>query len=175
MSKEIILTSPTYGKIDLVRTIEIIKDYILASPESEFELTIGSDSRSYDRTKLIKVIALHKIGGGGIFFYATDYLPPMRGNNAENIVRRKVIAETQASIELADAFLKEFENEFDRTGFDYTEYNIDYQIHCDVGYKGKTNGLIPEITQWVQSVGVFSAVIKPDSFAASSIANKIRR
>lgn len=172
MEKEkIIMNSPTYGKVDLTQIITIIKDYLSKDKEAEYEITIGTDSQNFNRTKIVKVIAVHKIGGGGIFFYDVIYLPLIKE------IRRKLITETQLSIDLANAFIDELEKEFDRSDWDYTEYKITFQLHCDIGYNGKTSVLIPEITAWVKSAvpDDFEAIIKPDSFAASSIANKISK
>lgn len=165
---EIIMNSPTYGKVNMLQIVEIIKNFLNKDKFSRYEITIGTDSQNFNRTKIVKVIAIHKIGGGGIFFYDIIYLPLIKE------LRRKLITETQLSIDLANSFLDELENEFDRTEFDYTEFNIDFQLHCDIGYNGKTNALIPEITSWVKAAvpEEFSPIIKPESFAASSIANK---
>ena len=166
--KDIKMTSPTYGKIDLVSIVEIIKNFISKDKDSSYSITIGTDSQNFNKTKIVKVIAIHKIGGGGIFFYDIIYLPLIKD------LRQKIHTETQLSINLANLFIDELENEFDRTEWDYTEYDIAFQLHCDIGHNGKTNLLIPEITNWVKSAvpTEFSAIIKPDSFAASSIANK---
>lgn len=171
MEKEIMMNSPTYGKVSLQKIVEIIRDYISKSPDSEYEITIGTDSQNFNRTKIVKVIAVHKVGGGGIFFYDIIYLPLIKE------IRRKLVTETQLSIDLANAFVDELDKEFDRTEWDYTEYKISFQIHCDVGYNGKTSVLINEITTWAASSvpDMFSAIIKPDSFAASSIANKFSK
>jgi len=165
---EITMISPTYGKVNLTQIISIIKDYISKDKNGEYNITIGTDSQNFNRTKIVKVIAVHKKGKGGIFFYETIYLPLIKD------IRSKLTKETKLSIDLANAFIDELEREFDRSDWDYTEYNIDFSIHCDIGHDGKTNVLIPEITAWVASEGPagFKPVIKPFSFAASSIANK---
>lgn len=111
------------------------------------------------------VIAVHRRGKGGIFFYKTTYFEKIKS------IRLKLTTETQLSLELADAFLKEMEDEFDRSGFFYAEENITYTIHVDAGHDGKTNALIPEITAWVKANG-YNVTVKPESYAASSIANK---
>ena len=170
-TEKIIMNSPTYGKVDLKQIVEIIRDYISKDSNAEYEITVGTDSQNFNRTKIVKVIAVHKIGCGGIFFYDVIYLPLIKE------IRRKLITETQLSIDLANALFDELEREFDRTEWDYTNYKINFQLHCDIGRDGKTNVLIPEITNWVKSAVPegFTAIIKPDSFAASSIANKISK
>lgn len=166
--EQIFLKSPTYGRVNLEQTVKIIKDFISNFPDAEYEVTIGTDSQNFNKTKIVKVIAVHKIGGGGIFFYDIVYLPLIKE------LRRKLVTETQMSIDLANAFIDELEKEFDRSLWDYTNYNLRFQLHCDIGYNGKTSALIPEITGWVKAAvpDEFEPIIKPESFAASSIANK---
>lgn len=162
------MKSPTYGKVDLTQIVGIIKDYINRNPDSDYEITIGTDSQNFNKTKIVTVIAVHKIGGGGIFFYDVLYLPLIKE------LRVKLNKETQMSIDLANSFVTELEAEFDRTGWYYDDFNISFQLHCDIGHNGKTKVLIPEITGWVKAAvpEEFQPIIKPESFAASSIANK---
>lgn len=157
------MNSPTYGKVDLEQIIKIIKNIVDSEPQYKYNLFVGTDSQNFDSTKMVMVVALHKVGAGGIFFYKTFYVPKVKS------IRKKLTIETQASLGLADKLIELFEKEFDKTGFDYTKIN--FGIHVDIGTNGKTNVLIPEITAWVKACG-YECSIKPDSFTASSIANK---
>lgn len=51
------------------------------------------------------------------------------------------------------------------------DLNVSFQIHCDIGRSGKTSVLIKEVVSWVTSQG-YVCLIKPDSYAASGIADK---
>ena len=164
-TEEIVMRSPTYGAVSLQKIVEIVRDYIQKDPNSSYDVTIGTDSQNFDKTKIVMVIAVHRKGRGGIFFYKITYL------NRINNIRQKLTTETQLSLELADAFLAEMEKEFDRSGFFFLQENITYTIHVDAGHDGKTNALIPEITAWVRANG-YNVTVKPESYAASSIANK---
>ena len=163
--EEIIMKSPSRRNVTLKQIVEIVRDYINEDPNAHYDVTIGTDSQNFDRTKIVMVIAVHRRGKGGIFFYKTTYFEKIKS------IRLKLTTETQLSLELADAFLKEMEDEFDRSGFFYAEENITYTIHVDAGHDGKTNALIPEITAWVKANG-YNVTVKPESYAASSIANK---
>ena len=55
--------------------------------------------------------------------------------------------------------------------FDIDDIDVHFQIHCDIGKSGKTRELIKEIVGWVTSEG-YDCLIKPDSYAANSIADK---
>lgn len=165
LKEEMVMRSPTKGELSLQKVVEAVRDFIQASPDDHYEVTIGTDSQNFDKTKIVVVIAVHRRGKGGIFFYKVTYLD--RINN----IRQKLITETSLSLEFANAFLEEMENEFDRSGFFYAQENITYTIHVDAGHDGKTNALIPEITAWVKANG-YNVSVKPESYAASSIANK---
>lgn len=159
------MISPTYGKVGIERMAEIVSEYIAKDRYADYEISIGTDSQNYNKTKIVLVLAVRKIGSGGIFFYCIEYIK--RINN----IREKLIKETQMSLELADSFLKVMDERFYNGKFDYTKHNIYYIIHIDAGHNGKTNVLIPELVGWVTACG-YDATVKPESFAASSIANK---
>ena len=61
--------SPTYGKISYEKMISIIKEFIEKSPQSAYNISVGTDSQNFDYTKTVIVVAIHRIGSGGIFFY----------------------------------------------------------------------------------------------------------
>ena len=169
MQKEdFLMKSPTRGELNLQEIVGVVRDYIEESPHDNYQITIGTDSQNFDRTKIVEVIAVHRSGKGGIFFYKISYLKRITN------IRQKLTQETQMSLELADAFLEEMENEFFRSGFVYDEPNITYTIHVDAGNDGKTNVLVPEIVAWVKANG-YNVSIKPYSYAASSIANKFSK
>ena len=73
---------------------------------------------------------------------------------------------------IADKLIEEFEKE------EYNELflNVPISIHVDAGNsdKGKTKPLIPELVGWVKACG-YDYEVKPNSFAASSIADKISK
>lgn len=162
---EIMMTSPTHGLVNLDEIVTYIIEYVKSEPNAEYEVAIGTDSQNFDKTKIVLTLVARKMGHGGIFFYKIDYLPLIRN------IREKLTKETHMSLELADKFMSLLEQRFDTEGFDYAEYKIHYQVHVDAGYNGKTTELIPELTSWVRACG-YDVSIKPESFAASSIANK---
>ena len=54
--------------------------------------------------------------------------------------------------------------------------NSTFSIHVDAGKSdnGKTKELIPELVGWIKSCG-YDCEVKPESFVASSIADKISK
>ena len=147
---------------------KIIAEYIAAQPFAEYEITVGTDSQSHSKTKLVEVIAVHRVGAGGIFFYRTEYVDKIR------VLKEKIIEETARSIDNATGLLDEISVKLIDHDIDIDDLNVHFQIHCDIGHYGKTSALISEITNWVESMG-YEVAIKPDSYTASGIANKISK
>lgn len=158
------MKSITYGDVTLPEIANIIKEQILKNNGVEHNLIIGTDSQNFSDTKIVVVIALQHVGHGGIFFYDVT-----RVRKITNI-KQKLITETQMSLELATNVIEELDKLFDETGFDYTSH-LNFSIHVDAGENGPTKKVIPEIVAYIKSYG-FDVAVKPDSFVASSIADK---
>ncbi|MDO5649411.1 MAG: ribonuclease H-like YkuK family protein [Gallicola sp.] len=163
--------SQTYGLVNLKEISTIIMKEIKKSPMEEYIIAIGSDSQNTTRTKLVEVIVLQKVGKGGVFFYRITSFKPIRD------LRRKLIAETEKTIGLGISFLEELENLYIEEGFDYQDYDLSLQIHCDVGKEGSSNQMVPMVVGYVKGVMMdcYEVKIKPYSFAASTVADKISK
>lgn len=148
--------SPTYGKVSYEKMIDIIKDFIKKSPESTYNISVGTDSQNFDYTKVVVVIAIHRIGNGGIFFY--DVKTVKKINN----ISQKLFYETSNSLDIAMKLSETLERE---------KIDFGISIHVDAGKKGQTSKLIPEIVGWIKACG-FCCETKPNSYAASSIADR---
>lgn len=148
--------------------MKLIADYISKDINQEYEITVGTDSQNHNKTKMVEVIAVHRVGHGGVFFYRTEYVRKIKA------LKEKIIEETSRSLENAQGLLDEVGLYLLEDGIDIDELNVHFKIHCDIGHYGKTSLLIKEIVSWVHSCG-YEAVIKPDSYAASGIANKISK
>lgn len=148
--------SITHGHVTLNQMIDIIKSFIKEKPESQYRISIGTDSQNFDSTKTIIVVAVHRIGNGGIFFYEEKRTKKITD------VYQKLFYETNVSLDLAAKLSDRFKAE----GFDYG-----ISIHVDAGPNGPSHKVIPEISAWIRSCG-FDCKTKPESYAASSIANK---
>ena len=64
-------------------------------------------------------------------------------------------------------------NEFFEKGIDLTDKSgkIHFHIHMDIGKEGPTRDFIQELTGWITALG-YDFEIKPDSYAASHIADR---
>ena len=131
------------------------------------QIIIGTDSQTFSYTKFVSVICMIAEGRGGIFFYEISH------KNRMSDVRTKLREETNESLLLADKLIQMLEND---GRYKELYLNCPISIHVDAGNsdKGKTKALIPELVGWVTACG-FSAQVKPDSFVASTIADRISK
>lgn len=159
--------SQTYGKIELSKIPEKIQLYYekMKHYDSLFRIVVGTDSQNFDHTKMVNVIAVTCEGHGGIFFYRVTHKDLIRD------VRSKLHAETNESLEIAMELTKIIEE-----GYEELWNKTLFSIHIDAGKSeiGKTKELIPELVGWIRACG-YNCEIKPDSYAASSIADKISK
>ncbi|PJI08191.1 MULTISPECIES: ribonuclease H-like YkuK family protein [Clostridium] len=153
--------SNTFGNVSIDEMAYRIKEFIMKDRKCNYKITIGTDSQNRNLTKVVVVVAIHRIGSGGIFFYDIKYVPKISN------VRQKIYYETSLSLELASKVSQSF-----------AEANIqeDIEIHVDIGTnkKGKTYSLINEITGWITGEG-YKYQIKPYSYAASCIADRLSK
>lgn len=145
--------SKTYGKVSIEKMIEIIKDYT-SDKQHKYSITVGTDSQNTNLTKVVLVVAIHKVGKGGIFFYDIKNVPKIKN------LQQKIYFETSWSLEIATLL----------------ESNLwcDIEIHSDIGKLGKTSDLVKEIMGWVTSSG-FTCKIKPEAYCAACIADRLSK
>lgn len=160
--------SPTYGEIEFSQIPEIMKNYFEKNKVygENFNIVIGTDSQNFSDTKVVSVIVLQCEGHGGIYFYKIE-----RVNRIQD-VRQKLNYETGKSLEYADKLLEMLSDE----KYEELYNNMHFSIHVDAGKseEGKTRELIPGIVGWIHGCG-YECHVKPDSYAASSIADKISK
>lgn len=159
--------SPTYGEIEFSQIPDIMKEYYNRNKEyGNFNIIIGTDSQNFSDTKVVSVIVLQCEGHGGIYFYKVERI------NRIQDVRQKLNYETGKSLEYADKLLETLANK----EYEALYNDMHFSIHVDAGKsdKGKTKELIPGIVGWIHGCG-YDCSVKPESYAASSIADKISK
>lgn len=134
---------------------------------SDISILIGTDSQNFDITKCVSVICVVAKGRGGIFFYEISKIPIIRD------VRRKLHVETNDSLNLATQLVDLLDSD---KKYEEVFLHCPISIHVDAGNseKGKTKMLIPELVGWIKACG-YDAKTKPDSFVASTIADRISK
>lgn len=160
--------SNTYGEIELEEIPSKICDYMqkMKHYDIPLQIVVGTDSQNFDKTKVVSVIAVTCEGHGGIFFYEVERIKRI------NDVRMKLTEETTRSLDIMTRLVEILEkNEFK----ELREYST-LAIHVDAGWsdKGKTKELIPMLVGWIKACG-YDCKVKPDSFASSSIADKLSK
>ncbi|PIP17009.1 MAG: hypothetical protein COX44_02235, partial [Candidatus Portnoybacteria bacterium CG23_combo_of_CG06-09_8_20_14_all_37_13] len=96
------------------------------------------------------------IGRGGRYFWKRIYCKKFPS------LRQRIYKEVALSLNLAQKLLKNFEP---------GKLKQDLEIHVDVGQNGQTREMIKEVVGMVRGSG-FNVKTKPDSYAASSVADK---
>jgi predicted RNase H-related nuclease YkuK (DUF458 family) len=164
MSKANTFISPSLGKLSREKVIEEIVKYLYEDKECRYRLVIGTDSqdRRVNGKKLsnfVTAIVVHRIGKGGRYFWKNgrhDYIKSLR---------EKIYTETLQSVEVAQEFVPMLTSKLN--GYK----NWELEIHIDVGRSGDTRDMIKEVVGIVIGNG-YKAKTKPDSFGASTIADK---
>ena len=142
-----------------------IFEFIMSDKTNSYEITVGTDSQNFDRTKMVEVIAVHRKGRGGTYFYNIEFVRRITN------LKQKINEETSRSLLVANDLLDRLQETFLENDMLMEDLDVSFQIHCDIGRAGKTSVLIKEIVSWVTSQG-YVCLIKPDSYAASDIADK---
>ena len=157
------MNSITYGEISFDDMYSLIKKFILEDFKASYRIAIGADSQNFGYTKVPVTIGVHRFindcGRGGIFF------SEIRKVKKISSIRQKLYYETNLSLEYALKLRENFEK-------DKIPQNI--TVHVDAGYNGPTSQLIAEVIGLVNSCG-FPCLIKPDSYMASTVANRLSK
>jgi len=161
--------SETYGQLNLNEIPSKLlafydRNLVYGTP---IEITIGTDSQNNAfGTKIVTVISIICKGHGGIFFHRTLLYSTI------NAVKQKLETETYISLETAKALL----DELNKAEYSVLISNCPLSIHIDAGNAshGKTKDLIQSLTGWVHAMG-YDCEIKPDSYSASTVADRLSK
>ena len=160
--------SQIYGKLNMDQIAERILEFYERTRKFDgaMRITVGTDSQNFDKTKIVSVIAANKEGHGGIFFYEVSMIPRICD------VARKLNEETSRSLSVIMGLTEKLEG----NAFRELREDMVLSVHIDAGWseKGKTKELIPGLVGWVRACG-YDCKVKPDSYAASSIADRISK
>jgi predicted RNase H-related nuclease YkuK (DUF458 family) len=154
--------SLTYGRLTESDMFEVLSERLKTS-EYKCNVYVGTDSQTYAGTKVISVIAVHEVGHGGFWFHTVDWTKRYGKAN----LQEKIAEETKRSIELGKKVLKFIQ-----------QNNIicSLKIHADIGRGkySKTEEMINWVVPMIEAEG-FEAEVKPNSWCASTIADRISK
>ncbi len=157
--------SPSKGRMKLVKVVKEISSYINEDSQSKYRLIVGTDSNGTNGNKkadFVTAIIVYRVGKGGRYFWKKT-----NGNKIYNTLRDRIYQEVALSLQTAQEMIGKLEDLLKSAG----EPNYDFQIHIDVGQRGPTREMIKEVVGMVRGNG-FQAKIKPESYAASNVADK---
>jgi predicted RNase H-related nuclease YkuK (DUF458 family) len=190
--------NPTSGKINFKKVIEAIFDYMDEKPDKFYDIVVGCDSSSGEKPAFPVAIVILRVGQGGRFFFKKiQYSKEKKFYNLHQRILQEILISCELALFLRDK-LKERVEELRSSspteprrgeGKDEDEvpiacanarviekpgHHFNYQfryIHADIGENGKTKDMIKEVVGLIRSNG-FEAKIKPESFAASVVADR---
>lgn len=162
-SRKSLFISPTKGPLPVSAVVEEIAGFIDSEPDRLYQVVIGTDSQarhvnSHAEVDFVTAIVVHRYGAGARYFWRKnkEVMAPA--------LRQKIYTETQLSLETASEIVPLLRNAI-------SPGKYDFEIHIDVGPLGPTRDMIKEVVGMVQGNG-FKAKTKPDSWGASSVADK---
>jgi len=145
-----------------------ILSFINEDPKSSYKIAIGTDSMVKTSSCFITAVLVHRIGKGAIGFLKKIVIPRQIRS-----LREKISTEINFTQEIAYMFTPERIDQIYEAIFAATDdsNHLNLEIHLDIGPHGPTKELIKEMTNRVSGMG-FDIKIKPDSTAASSLADR---
>ncbi len=156
--------SPTKGKLTVEEVMADVIAYMSEDTRFRYRLIIGTDSQVARGVDFVNAIVIHRIGRGGRYFWQRihkDYSSPLS-------LKARMFTEANYSIALAIELLALLQK---RLAEAFMEFHPDVEVHIDVGERGPTREMIKELVGLVKANG-FEARIKPEAYAASTVADK---
>lgn len=156
--------SPSLGALSSQKMIDEITNFVKDDPDSYYKLVIGTDSQvrrvnGVAECDYVTAIIIHRQGTGARYFWRKEKV------KVPHVLREKIYKETVLSLSAAETLVPEIRKSINGSG----KYEL--EIHIDVGKKGPTREMIKEVVGMVTGSG-YVARTKPDSWAASSVADK---
>ena len=150
--------SITYGTLNFDQVISKIATYIKEDTDATYKVIVGTDSEAKTGdVDFVSAIIVHRMGKGGVYFWQKTKIANQY-SMGERIGR-----ETQLSLELA----WKIRDIFQHNGLSAYEP----EVHIDVGMDGVSRDMVKWVTGMILGSG-FVYKIKPESFAASSVADR---
>jgi len=158
--------NPTKGNLTFSQVVEEVFNYIKEKKNAFYEIVVGCDSSSGDRPVFpVALVILRKGQGGRFFLTKVNY----RSEKRFYSFRQRILEEVYLSCQLALDFKEKLEERVLQHS-QPLDFQFEY-IHADVGPSGQTREMIKEVVGLIKSNG-FEAKIKPESFAASIVADR---
>lgn len=158
--------NPTRGNIDFYGMIDEMVVWIQEKPELFYDIVVGCDSSSGQEPFFPVVIVILRQGQGGRFFIQKVSYQQRKFYSW----KERILEEVLLSCSLALVLKEAFQQRTSSSNLPKLNYQLRY-IHADVGENGATKDMIKEVIGLIQGNG-FEAKIKPESYAASVVADR---
>ena len=157
--------NPTKGNLNINQMFNEILFYISEKPERFYDVIVGCDSSSGQEPHFpLAIVVLRKGEGGRFFLKRIDYKNRKFYNWRQRILE-EITLSCQLALFLRENFKKRMEELENPSNFEFK------YIHADIGENGQTKDMIKELTGLIIGNG-FEPKIKPESFAASVVADR---
>ncbi|MBI4359003.1 MAG: hypothetical protein HY577_00200 [Candidatus Nealsonbacteria bacterium] len=157
--------NPSRGQLSFEEMIREIIAYLKEKPEKFYDIIVGCDSSSSDSPEFPLAVVVLRTGEGGRFF-----LKKITYQNKKFYHwKTRILEEVLLSCELALSLREELIGRIEALNENFS-YQFRY-IHADVGENGSTREMIREVVGIIRGNG-FEPKLKPESFAASSVADR---
>ncbi len=158
-----IFRSPSGGSASITKVVSQIAGFVEDEPSSLYRVVIGTDSQTKkingkSEIDFVTAIIIHRIGKGARYYWRKERI------TTKPILRDKIYTETLMSLDLAQEIVPKLRDKISPAKYDL-------EIHIDVGALGPTRDMIREVVGMVNGNG-FTAKTKPESWGASSVADK---
>lgn len=155
--------SPSKGVVSTKGMISEIASFVDEEPSDFYRLVIGTDSQSKNgdgnsEIDYVTAIIVYRKGRGARYFWNK------KRQEKPKALRDKIYTETLLSLGVAQTIVPKI-----RKVVPPSKYDL--EIHIDVGSLGPTREMIREVVGMVNGNG-FTAKTKPESWGASSVADK---
>ncbi|MGO4886441.1 ribonuclease H-like YkuK family protein [Anaerobacillus sp. MEB173] len=172
MIEDTIFYNLSNEKMEFLQVYKNIEQFVKSDPTAMYRLAIGTDSHVHkEGTRFITAIHLHRLGKG-----AWGCLQKRIIKKQLSSVHEKILLETKFSQEIATLFTADHLAQLAEIVAPYSGKGggLVFEIHLDIGKNGLTKEFIKEMTERIAASGLH-AKIKPESYAASSYANKFTK
>ena len=150
-------------KLTVRQVAQEIVRFMLADPRRHYKITLGTDSDCLTSGKVdfVTAVVVHRVGNGGRYFWRR------LTTGKFHTLRDRIIKEVLVSLDLGKEVLEELR----KLSAEKKTPKWDFEIHADIGENGPTKSLIQEVVAMIRAHN-FEAKTKPDSYAASKVADR---
>lgn len=151
-------TSPTHGQMSWESALAKMAWFMSLDTAASYDVIIGTDSEAVNgESDFVSALIVHKKGRGGVYFWGRQKISHLHS------MKQRIWQEATISLNLAQNLV----DDFAKIGL----FDLNLEIHVDIGPHGKTRELISDIVGMIRANG-FKVATKPSSWGASHVADR---